>query len=407
MKKWLGKVIAVGLACTVLLAGCGQSSGSESGGSEGDGIKIGVLFSDSGVTAMGEKGLKNATLMAIEEINADGGVKGQQLIPVYEDYASDPSMAATKAKKLLLQDNVTAIVGGYTSASRQAMLPIIEQNDGVLVYPMSYEGEEYSKNIMYVGPVPNQGLEQFIPWLTENKGKKFFLIGSDYVFPVQVNKQVKELLKLNGGEVVGEDYVPMGQSEFASIVNKIKEAQPDVIFSVLVAESAAAFYKQYDNYGLSPDTMPIASVVTNETDLSAMGGEVGEGHISALPYFQTVDTPENKEFVTNYHAKYGEGPIDTLMQSAYYSTYLLADALEKAEDINDAGQLIGAFAGLEIMAPEGEVTVDPENNHVKLNFRIGVANKDAQFDIIEESEAPAPEPWSKLLFPDHEEPWKK
>jgi branched-chain amino acid transport system substrate-binding protein/urea transport system substrate-binding protein len=405
MKKWMGKVIAVGMVCTLVLAGCGKAS--ESGGSGGDGIKIGILFSDSGSTAMGEKGIKNATLMAIDEINAKGGVEGKQLVPVSEDYASDPSMAATKAKKLLLQDKVTAIIGGYTSASRQAMLPIIEQNKGVLVYPITYEGEEYSKNIIYGGAVPNQGLEKFVPWLTENKGKKFFLIGSDYVFPVQVNKQVKELLKMNGGEVVGEEYVPLGQSEFASIVNKIKEAKPDVIFSALVAESTAAFYKQYNNYGLSSDTMPIASIVTNETDVAAMGGEVAAGHISALPYFESVDTPENKTFVESYHKKYGDETINSLMQSAYYSTYLLADALAKAEDMKDADQLVKAFAGLEIQAPEGKVVVDPENNHVKLNFRIGVANKEGQFDIIEQADSVDPEPWSKLLFPDHEEPWKK
>lgn len=403
MKKRIGTLLAASLAIMLILVGCGSTE--ENSGDSAEGIKIGVLFSDSGVTAMGEKGLKNSTLMAIEEINAAGGVKGQMLIPIYEDYASDPSMAATKAKKLLLQDEVTAIVGGYTSASRQAMLPIIEQEDGVLVYPMSYEGEEYSKNIMYFGPVPNQSLENFIPWLTENKGKKFFLIGSDYVFPVQMNKQVKELLKMNGGEVLGEEYVPMGQSEFASIINKIKEAEPDIIFSVLVAESAAAFYKQYDDYGLSAETMPIASVVTNETDLAAMGGEVGEGHISSLPYFQSIDSEANKKYVENYHAKYGEGPVDTLMQSAYYSTYLLAEALEKAEDMNDADQLIKAFAELEIEAPQGKVVVDPLNNHITLPALIGVANKDAQFDIVEQFEPLASEPWSKLLFPDHEDPW--
>ncbi|MDF9839781.1 MULTISPECIES: transporter substrate-binding domain-containing protein [unclassified Paenibacillus] len=409
MKTVLGKIAIICLSATLILAGCGQSSDSGSGAGESSAsIKIGVLFSDSGVTAMGEKGLKNATMMAIEEINAAGGVKGQQIVPVYEDYASDPSMAATKAKKLLMQDNVTAIIGGYTSASRQAILPVVEQNDGVLVYPMQFEGEEYSENVMYMGPVPNQGLELFIPWLLENKGKKFYLIGSDYVFPVQTNKQVKKLLELHGGEVVGEEYLPMGHSEFASVINQIKEAKPDVIFSTLVVESASAFYKQYANYGLSPETMPIASIVTNEMDLAAMGGSVGEGHISALPYFQSVNTPENQAFVEKYTAKFGPGSTDAYMESAYYSMHILAKALEAAEDMNDSKQLIDAFKGIEFMAPQGKVTVDMENNHTMLNFRIGIANKDGQFDIVKESPEPiAPQPWSKLLFPDHEEPWKK
>ncbi len=405
MKKRVGKSFILSLVFLLFLVGCGgNSAGSKD---NGDGIKIGVLFSESGPTAMGEKGLKSASLLAIEEINAAGGVKGQKLIPVYEDYASDPSMAATKAKKLLLQDKVTAIVGGYTSASRQAVLPIVEQENGVLVYPMIFEGEEYSKNIMYFGPIPNQSLEQFIPWLTQNKGKKFFFIGNDYVFPVQTNKQAKELLKLNGGEVVGEEYVPVGHSEFASILNKIKEAKPDIIFSDLIAESAAAFYKQYADYGLNPDTMPIASIVTGEVDLAAMGASVGKGHISSTPYFQSIASEANKKFIENYYKKYGESPLDTNIQNAYYATHLLAKALEKAEDMNDADKLIAAFAGIEWEAPQGKVVVHKENHHVIMPMRIGMANEQGQFDLIHESEPIEPQPWSKLLFPNHDEPWKK
>ncbi|MGG6309328.1 transporter substrate-binding domain-containing protein [Paenibacillus macerans] len=404
-RSWIS-TLAAGLVLALALTACGSSNGDAGAGGE-DGIKVGVLFSTSGQTALGEQGMANATLMAIDEINADGGVNGKQLVPIQEDYASDPSMAATKAKKLLMEDDVAAIIGAYTSASRQAVLPIVEQNDGLLVYPMQYEGEEYSDNIIYTGPVPNQGLQMFIPWLTENKGKKFFLIGSDYVFPVETNKQVKALLEMNGGTMVGEEYVPMGQAEFASVINKIKEAKPDIVFSTLVAESVSAFYKQFANYGLTSEDILIASTTPTETDLAAMGGEPAKGHITVQPYFQSVDTPENKDFITNYQKKYGNAPVNTQMEAAYYSVYLLKEALAKTEDLTDTKQLIANFAGLEFQAPQGKIQMDEKNHHTKLNAFIGVANEQGQFDIVKTFDPVSPEPWSKLIFPDQEEPWDK
>lgn len=405
MKKCIVKTAAACLALSLILTGCGGSkeAGGQNGGGKGeDGIKVGVLFSLSGATAVTEKGMANAALLAIDEINAEGGVKGKKLIPVQEDLASEPSVAATKAKKLLLQDKVVAIVGGYTSASRQAMLPIVEQNKGVLVYPTLYEGEEASKNIIYTGATPNQQLQDFIPWLVENYGKKFFFVGSDYVYPAETNKQVKALLAKSGGEVVGEEYVPIGHSEFASIINKIKVSQPNVIFSDLVGDSVAAFYKQYKSYGLDPQKMPIASPITAETDIATMGAEVGEGHISSYGYFQSLETPENKKFVDAYHKKYGPNePITSVMEAAYFSTHLLAKALEKVDDMTNADKLILAFAGLEFQAPQGKIKVDEHNNHTWLYSRIGKIGKDGQFHVLKESkETIHPEPWAKILFPD-------
>lgn len=403
MKKRIRTMLALGLGVTLTLAGCGGSkTASNSSGGDGDGIKVGVLFSLSGATAVTEKGMANAALLAIDEINANGGVKGKKLIPVQEDLASQPSVAATKAKKLLLQDKVVAIVGGYTSASRQAMLPIVEQNKGVLVYPTLYEGEECSKNIIYTGAVPNQQLQDFIPWLIENYGKKFFFVGSDYVYPAETNKQVKALLQKHGGEVVGEEYVPIGHSEFSSVINKIKAAQPNVIFSDLVGDSVAAFYKQYKSYGLDPAKMPIASPITAETDVASMGAEVGEGHITSYGYFQSLDTPENKKFVEAYHKKYGQNePITSVIEAAYFSTHLLAKALEKTDDMKNADKLVKAFAGLEYQAPQGKIKIDEHNNHTYLYSRIAKIGKDGQFHVLKESKEPiAPEPWAKILFPD-------
>jgi urea transport system substrate-binding protein len=407
MKKSTVVLLTMILTFSVVLAGCSGGGGSASG--KADDIKVGVLFSLSGALAVTEKGMANAALLAIEEINASGGINGRNLKPVQEDYASEPSGAATKAKKLLQQDKVAAIVGGYTSASRQAMLPIVEQYKGVLVYPTFYEGEEYSKNIIYTGETPNQQLQDFVPWLMKNVGKKVYFIGSDYVYPVETNKQVMALLKASGGEVVGEQYVPLGQSEFASVINKIKEAKPDVIFSDLVGDSVAAFYKQYKSYGLDPAVMPIASPVTAESEVVSMGIDVAKGHISTAAYFQSVNTPENKKFVQAYQTKYGKNePITQVIEASYFSTLLLAEALKKVKDAADANAVIGAFAGLEIQAPQGLVKVDAENNHAWLNSRIGKVGADGQFEVIQTSAKPIqPEPWAKILFPDHKEPWKK
>lgn len=389
-----------------LLVACSSEDVSSPQGE--DGIKVGILFSLSGPTAISEAGMADAALLAIEEINREGGINGKQIIPIQEDYASDPSQAASKAQKLIMEDKVVAIIGGLTSASRQAMLPIVEEHNSLLIYPTVYEGEEYSENIIYTGAVPNQQLETFIPWLLENVGKRFYLLGNDYVYPVQMNNQLKKLLEIEGGEVVGEEYVPIGHSEFSAILNDIRQAKPDLIFSTLISDSVPPFYTQFADFGFNAQEMPIASPTTNETELSAVANDVAKGHVSSHAYFKTLDTPENKRFVQAFQEKYGEDqPISTIIEAAYYSAYLLAQALEKVEDPYNTDALIEAFVGLEFVAPQGKIKVD-ENHHIWLTPRIGIVNENGEFDIVHTAdEWIQPEPWSKLLFPDHEEPWKK
>lgn len=392
--------LVVLLALTSLLSGCG--AGNNSAADSADVIKVGVLFSLSGWASVTEKGMANAALLAIDEINANGGVKGKKLVPIQEDLASEPSVAVTKAKKLLSQDNVVAVVGGYTSASRQAMLPVFTDHHKILVYPSYYEGEECSNNVIYTGATPNQQLQEFIPWLVNNQGKKFFLVGSDHVYPVEINKQVKALLEMHGGEVIGEEYVPAGHSEFSSMINKIKNEKPDVIFSTLVGDSIASFYKQYHSYGLNPEEMPIASPVTAESEVASMGVEAAIGHLSSFTYFQSVDTPENQKFIKAYQDKFGdEEPITSVIEASYLSTHLLAQALDKAEDMNDFEQLANAFRGLEFNSPQGAVKVDDENNHTWLRPRIGKVGADGQFEILQEAkDSIHPEPWATAIFPD-------
>ena len=221
---------------------------------ESDTIKVGILHSLSGTIAIIEKSLHNAELLAIEEINAKGGVMGKKIEPVVEDPQSLVQVFAEKSKKLLLEDKVAAVLGCYTSASRQSVLPVFEQNNGVLLYPTLYEAQECSKNCFYTGAVPNQQLDDFVPWIINTLGrKKFYMVGSNYIYPKETNREVKALLEKHGGENVGEEYAPLGHTEFSTIINNIAGSGAEIIFSDLVGDSIVAFYKQFRQFGLTPD----------------------------------------------------------------------------------------------------------------------------------------------------------
>lgn len=199
-------------------------------------IKVGVLYSLTGTTAIIETSLNQATILAIEEINAAGGINGMKVVPVIEDPASDPATFSQKARKLVVGDKCVSVFGSYTSASRKAVLPVFEKYNNLYWYPTLYEGRECSKNVIYTGAVPNQQQKEFVPWLIKNFGKKFYLIGSNYIYPKEENNVCKILLKQLGGEVVGEEYVPLGHSEFSAVINKFKDTQPNVIFSTVVGD---------------------------------------------------------------------------------------------------------------------------------------------------------------------------
>ncbi len=387
LKKLLCLSLSLGLAFSA--AACGSATGSN------DEIKVGILFSKSGALAITEESMYNAAMLAIDEVNEAGGVNGKKLVPVYEDYGSDPAKAAEKIKKLIMQDKVVATIGGYTSASRLAMTPVVEQNNSVLIYPTFYEGEKPSPNLIYTGCVPNQQGDPFIPWLTENAGSKFFLMGTDTVYVALINSQAKTGLEAAGGTVVGEEYVPNGHSDFSSIITKIKEANPDVIYCNLNGDSAVAFYKQYKQYGLDPEKMPIASFITDESMVQALGAENAAGHYTSVNYFNSIDTPANKAFISKYESKYGkETAVTAVAEASYTSVYLLAQALEIAGDTS-ADKLIKAFGGLEFDAPQGKISVDTSNQHVWVKSRIGKVNDQGVFEIVYESAdliAPNPAP---------------
>ncbi|MGK7943746.1 MAG: urea ABC transporter substrate-binding protein, partial [Microcystaceae cyanobacterium] len=366
----------------------------------GDTIKVGILHSLSGTMAISETTVVEAEKLAIEEINAAGGVLGKQIEIVEEDGQSDWPTFAEKATKLIDQDQVVTVFGCWTSASRKAVLPVFESKNHMLWYPVQYEGQECSKNIFYTGATPNQQIEPAVDWLLENKGKQFFLVGSDYVFPRTANTIIKEQLAAKGGETVGEDYLPLGNTEVTPIITKIKAALPDggIIFNTLNGDSNVAFFKQLQGAGLNPDKYPVMSVSIAEEEVRQIGVEYLKDHYAAWNYFQTVDTPENTTFVEAFKAKYGDDRvISDPMESAYIMVYLWKQAVEKAGTADDLDKLRAAVIGQEFSAPQGSVKMFP-NHHISQTVRIGQVREDGLFDIVSSTDAPIePIPWNQFV----------
>lgn len=375
------------------------SGASPVAATSGDTIKVGILHSLSGTMSISEKSVVDAERLAIKEINAAGGVLGKQIQPIVEDGASNWDTFREKATKLIDQDKVAVVFGCWTSASRKNVKPVFESKDHMLWYPVQYEGQECSKNIFYTGAAPNQQIEPSVDWLLKNKGKEFFLVGSDYVFPRTANTIIKAQLEALGGKTVGEDYLPLGNTEVTPIITKIKQNLPNggVIYNTLNGDSNVAFFKQLKGAGLTPDKYPSMSVSIAEEEVKAIGVEYLKGHYAAWNYFQTVDTPANKKFVAAFKKEYGENRVtNDPMEAAYIAVYLWKQAVEKAGS-TDLAKVRAAAYGQTLDAPEGKVTVDA-NHHISKIVRIGEVRQDGLFDIVYATPAPVePIPWNQFV----------
>lgn len=358
-------------------------------------VIVGQLHSATGTMAISETGSIQAERLAIEQINAAGGILGRQIKIVQEDGASDWPTFAEKAKKLLVNDRVAAVFGCWTSASRKAVLPIFEQQNGLLYYPTFYEGLEQSKNVFYTGQEATQQIIAGLDWLHKEKGAKtFFLIGSDYIWPRTSNKiarkHIENVLK---GEVVDEQYYPLGHTQFGSLINKIKMKKPDAVYAIVVGGSNVSFYKQLKAAGVTAENQTLLTISVTEDELLGIGGENMVGFYAAMKYFQSLDNPNNKAFVKAFKDKYGESSvIGDVTQAAYLGPWLWKAAVEKAGkfDVND---VVAASPGLELdTAPEGYVKVH-ENHHLWSKLRIGQVRTDGQFDVLYESELIEPNPF--------------
>jgi urea transport system substrate-binding protein len=378
-----------------------EASASPASSAAGGSIKVGILHSLSGTMAISEKSVVDAEELAIEEINKAGGVLGKQIEAVKEDGASDWPTFNEKAKKLIDQDKVVTIFGCWTSASRKAVKDTFESKNHMLWYPVQYEGQECSKNIFYTGAAPNQQIEPSVDWLLEKyKGKPFFLVGSDYVFPRTANTIIKAQLAAKGGKVVGEDYIPLGGTEVTPIISKIKAALPNggVIYNTLNGDSNVAFFKQLQGAGMGPDKYPSMSVSIAEEEVKAIGVEYLKGHFASWNYFQTVDSPESKKFVEAFKAKYGDDRVvNDPMEAAYIGVYLWKQAVEKAATADDLEKVRVAALGQSFAAPEGKVTME-NNHHISKWVRIGEVADDGLFKIVYSSKAAVkPIPWNQFV----------
>jgi urea transport system substrate-binding protein len=350
-----------------------------------EGVKLGLLHSLSGTIAIAEASLVDAEKMAIDEINAAGGVMGRKIEAVVEDGASENSVFAEKARKLLERDKVAAIVGCYTSASRKAVLPALSRAKGLLFYPTYYEGQEQDKHVVYTSQEATQSVVAAVEWLVREKGKTIFLVGSDYIYPRTCNKIAKPTIAKLGGKVMGEEYAPLGHTEFSSIINKIKAAKPDCIYSTVVGGSNVAFYKQLRAAGLDGTKQTLLSTVVSENEIEGIGKDNAVGYYACMGYFQSLKNPANEKFVKAFKAKYGQDRvIGDPMEVAYNSVYLWKLAVEKARSF-DPDKVLAASAGVELEAPEGKVRVHATNQHVWKKVRVGKALPNGQFDIVWES----------------------
>jgi urea transport system substrate-binding protein len=398
----LAGVSAVGTSAA--LSACGAKTG-DSASTDGSGatadtsgstVKVGLLNSLSGTMAISEVTVHNALLLAVKEINAAGGVLGKRLQAVSQDGASDWPTFAEKAEALITDDKVAATFGCWTSASRKAVKPVFERYRSPLFYPVQYEGLEQSPYIFYIGATTNQQIVPALDYLKKQGLTKLYLVGSDYVFPRTANKIITAYAKANGMQVVGEDYAPLGSTEFSTIVNKVKDSGADAVFNTLNGDSNVAFFKEYKSSGMTAKSMPVLSVSIAEEEVKSIGTQYLQDQLTAWNYYETTPGAANTTFVKAYQAAYGKDkPTSDPMEAAYISVYLWKEMVEKAGSF-DVAKIKAAADGIVLDAPEGKVTVDGATQHVHKTARIGKIGADGLITEVWNSGKPIkPDPYLK------------
>ncbi|RKN39582.1 urea ABC transporter substrate-binding protein [Micromonospora endolithica] len=393
---------AMTLVAAVALTACGSKTSDTdtaagvSADTSGDTVKVGLLNSLSGTMAISEVTVRDAIMLAVEEINAVGGVLGKKVEPVGEDGASDWPTFAEKAEKLISQDRVAAVFGCWTSASRKAVKPVFEKNKALLFYPVQYEGLEQSPYIFYTGATTNQQIVPGLDYLKAQGKKSVYLVGSDYVFPRTANKIIKAYAAANGMTVLGEDYAPLGSTEFGTIVNKVKSSKVDAVFNTLNGDSNVAFFKEYTSAGLTAASMPVVSVSIAEEEVKGIGTQYLADQLTAWNYYQTTPGAANEKFVAAYKAKFGpDKPTSDPMEAAYVSVHLWKAMVEKAGTF-EVEKVRAAADGITFEAPEGLVTVDGTTQHIAKTARIGKVGADGLITEVWNSGQPIkPDPYLK------------
>jgi urea transport system substrate-binding protein len=378
-------------------------------------VKVGILHSLSGTMAISETVLKDVALMAIEEINAKGGVMGYKVVPVVVDPASNWPLFAEKARQLLTQDKVAVVFGCWTSVSRKSVLPVFEELNGLLFYPVQYEGEELSKNVFYTGAAPNQQAIPAVEYLMSKDGggaTRFVLLGTDYVYPRTTNKILRAFLHSKGvkDEDIMEEYTPFGHSDYQTIIAKIKQfssaGKKTAVVSTINGDSNVPFYKELGNQGLKATDVPVVAFSVGEEELRGVDTKPLVGHLAAWNYFMSVKNPENEAFKAKW-AKYAKAhnlpgadkPLtNDPMEATYIGVYMWKQAVEKAKSF-DVDKVIAAMGGQSFKAPDGFlVTMDSKNHHLHKPVLIGEVKADGQFNVVWKTPGPIKaQPWSPFI----------
>jgi urea transport system substrate-binding protein len=379
-----------------------------------DTIKVGVLHSLSGTMAISETVLKDVALMAIDEINAKGGVLGKKLQPVVVDPASNWPLFAEKAKQLIAQDKVAVMFGCWTSVSRKSVLPVVEELNGLLFYPVQYEGEELSKNVFYTGAAPNQQAIPAVEYLMSKAGggaKRFVLLGTDYVYPRTTNKILRAFLKSKGvaDKDIEEKYTPFGHSDYQTIVADVKKfaaGGKTAVISTINGDSNVPFYKELGNQGLKATDVPVVAFSVGEEELRGVDTKPLVGHLAAWNYFMSLKNPTNDEFKAKWAAYAKEKKLpgadkpltNDPMEATYIGIYMWKQAVEKAKS-TDTDKVIAAMAGQTFKAPSGFVAkMDEKNHHLHKPVFIGEVKADGQFNVVWKTPAPIQaKPWSPYI----------
>jgi urea transport system substrate-binding protein len=361
---------------------------------QGEPIKVGVLQSLSGTLSTSGTSVVDATLLAIDEINASGGLLGRSVEAVIADGRSDANVYAHEAERLITQEHVSVVLGGWMSASRKTIRPIFEEHDHLLLYPAKYEGMETSPNIVYLGAVPNQQIIPAVKWANETLGKqRFYLVGSDCVFPRSAGEVIKDLLTNMDAEIVGESYIPMGSTEFDAVVQDILAAKPDMILNTVVGDSNIAFCRDLREADITTNAIPSLLFNVGEQELRLLDIADVVGDYAAQTYFQSLDTAANKEFVKRFLKEYPQRVISDPMEAAYVGVHLWAQAVREAQSI-EPKQVRRAMLNQRLDAPEGAIRIDPETQHCFKTPRIGQIQDDGQFRIVWSASEPLlPEPY--------------
>ena len=346
-------------------------------------ILVGVLHSQTGPIAVSEQAMIEAEQLAFEEINAAGGILGRPIQWIIADGASDWPTFAREAERLISDEGVTVLFGCWTSASRKSVLPVLERSDHLLIYPMAYEGLEACPNVIYTGAAPNQQITPAVQWCQSAlNARRFFLLGSDYIWPHCVNAIISDQLMGLGVEKVAEQYVPFGSTNLKAYVQEIVDTQPDVILCSVVGDSAIAFFRELRKAGISPDDIPVITFALAEDELRSTNHADMVGHYAAWNYFQSIDSEENKRFVSAFKERYGADRVTSdVIAAAYNSVYLWANAVRESGN-TDVQQVRNALRQQSLNAPEGIIAVDPSTQHTWRPVYIGKIQADKQFEIV-------------------------